>query len=89
VILGGFDGDATAWRMLVDGHLDATGVQDVFFESEAAVKALDDLTAGRDVPAVVLDEGFVIHAGNRDEVKDRMWGARVAGPAAGRGRGGP
>jgi ABC-type sugar transport system substrate-binding protein len=85
VILGGFDGDATAWRMLVDGYLDATGVQDVFFESAAAVKALADLKAGREVPAVVLDEGFVIHSGNRDEVKDRMWGARVAEQAAGGG----
>jgi inositol transport system substrate-binding protein len=78
VILGGFDGDATAWRMLVDGYLDATGVQDVFFESEAAVKALADLEAGTEVPAVILDQGFVIHAGNLAEVEDRMWGARVA-----------
>jgi ABC-type sugar transport system substrate-binding protein len=85
VILGGFDGDATAWRMLVDGHLDATGVQDVFFESEAAVKALAHLEGGGEVPAVVLDEGFVIHAGNREEVEDRMWGARLARPAAGGG----
>lgn len=85
VILGGFDGDATAWRMLVDGYLDATGVQDVFFESEAAVKALADLKAGGEVPAVVLDEGFVIHSGNRDEVKDRMWGARVSEQGAGGG----
>jgi ABC-type sugar transport system substrate-binding protein len=85
VILGGFDGDATAWRMLVDGYLDATGVQDVFFESEAAVKALADLEAGVDVPAVILDEGFVIHAGNREEVKDRMWGARVAQQDSGGG----
>lgn len=85
VILGGFDGDATAWRMLVDGYLDATGVQDVFFESEAAVKALADLEAGVEVPAVILDEGFVIHAGNREEVKDRMWGARAAQQASGGG----
>lgn len=85
VILGGFDGDATAWRMLVGGYLDATGVQDVFFESEAAVKALADLKAGGEVPAVVLDEGFVIHSGNRDEVKDRMWGARVSEQGAGGG----
>ncbi len=85
VILGGFDGDATAWQMLVDGYLDATGVQDVFFESEASVQALDDLKAGKDVPAVVLDEGFVIHSGNREEVEDRMWGARVAQQAAGGG----
>jgi ABC-type sugar transport system substrate-binding protein len=79
VILGGFDGDATAWRMLVDGTLDATGVQDVFFEAESAVGAIRDLRAGKDVPARILDEGFVIHAGNRAEVAARMWGARVAG----------
>jgi ABC-type sugar transport system substrate-binding protein len=82
VILGGFDGDATAWRMLVDGYLDATGVQDVFFESEASVQALEDLKIGTDVPAVILDEGFVIHSGNREELEGRMWGARVARRAA-------
>ena len=79
VILGGFDGDATAWRMLVDGTLDATGVQDVFFEAEAAVSAIRDLRAGKDVPARILDRGFVIHAANRTEVAGRMWGAKVAG----------
>jgi len=79
VILGGFDGDATAWRMLVDGYLDATGVQDVFFEAEAAVGAIRDLRAGKDVPARILDRGFVIHSGNRTEVAGRMWGAKVAG----------
>jgi inositol transport system substrate-binding protein len=82
VILGGFDGDATAWRMLVDGYLDATGVQDVFFEAEAAVGAIRDLRAGKAVPARILDRGFVIHSGNRDEVAGRMWGARVAGAKA-------
>jgi inositol transport system substrate-binding protein len=79
VILGGFDGDATAWRMLVDGTLDATGVQDVFFEAEAAVAAIRDLHAGKDVPARILDRGFVIHSANRAEVAGRMWGAKVAG----------
>ena len=79
IILGGFDGDATAWRMLVDGTLDATGVQDVFFEAEAAVAAIRDLRAGKDVPARILDRGFVIHSGNRTEVAARMWGAKVAG----------
>jgi ABC-type sugar transport system substrate-binding protein len=79
VILGGFDGDATAWRMLEGGYLDATGVQDVFFEAEAAVGAIRDLRAGKEVPARILDKGFVIHSGNRQEVAGRMWGAKVAG----------
>jgi ABC-type sugar transport system substrate-binding protein len=88
VILGGFDGDVTAWRMLADGYLDATGVQDVFFESAASVQALEDLRRGAEVPPVILDEGFVIHSGNMEEVQGRMWGARVAQRATGRGRGG-
>jgi ABC-type sugar transport system substrate-binding protein len=77
VILGGFDGDATAWQMLRDGYLDATGVQDVYFEAQAAVQALIDLREGRQVPAIIRDPGFVIHHGNLDEMAPKMWGANV------------
>lgn len=77
VLLGGFDGDATAYQMLVDGYLDATGVQDVYFEVEACVQAILDLRAGKPVPATIQDPGFVIHADNMSEKASRMWGARV------------
>lgn len=77
VLLGGFDGDATAYQMLVDGYLDADGVQDVYFESAAAVQAILDLRAGKEVPATIMDKGFVIHQGNLKEASERMWGARV------------
>jgi ABC-type sugar transport system substrate-binding protein len=77
VILGGFDGDATAYRMLVDGYLDADGVQDVYFECEQSVQAILDRRAGKDVPKLIRDEGFVIHQGNLEEAKSRMWGANV------------
>jgi ABC-type sugar transport system substrate-binding protein len=83
VILGGFDGDATAWRMIEEGYLDATGVQDVFFEARAAIEAVLDLKAGKAVPATILDPGFVIHQGNKAEMAPRMWGARVAAKEAG------
>jgi inositol transport system substrate-binding protein len=83
VILGGFDGDATAWRMLEEGTLDATGVQDVFFEARAAIQAVLDTKAGKAVPPVILDPGFVIHAGNKDEMAGRMWGTEVARKKAG------
>jgi len=76
VILGGFDGDATAYQMLVDGYLDATGVQDVFFEVRASIQAVLDDRAGKTVPATILDPGFVIHAANREEMAPRMWGAK-------------
>lgn len=80
VILGGFDGDATAYRMLKEGYLDADGVQDLDFESEQTVQALMDRIAGKDVPPIIRDEGFVIHQGNLQEMAPRMWGARVDKP---------
>ncbi len=78
VLLGGFDGDATAYQMLVDGYLDATGVQDVYFEAEQTVQALLDQMANKEVPPLILDPGFVIHQGNLQEKKSRMWGANAA-----------
>ena len=78
VILGGFDGDATAYQMLVDGYLDATGVQDVYFEAQQSVQALLDQLAKKEVPPLILDPGFVIHQGNLAEKKAGMWGANVS-----------
>jgi len=77
VILGGFDGDATAWQMMVDGYLDATGVQDVYFEAEASVQAVLDLLEGKEVPELIRDPGFVITQANKEEMKARMWGAQI------------
>ncbi len=77
VLMGGFDGDATAYQMLKDGYLDADGVQNVYFESEAAVQAVLDLKAGKPVADVIRDPGFVIHQGNLNEMSAKMWGAQV------------
>jgi ABC-type sugar transport system substrate-binding protein len=78
VILGGFDGDATAYQMLKDGYLDATGVQDVYFEASQSVQAILDLRAGKQVPDLIRDPGFVIHQGNLAEKSAQMWGAQIA-----------
>ncbi len=80
VILGGFDGDATAYQMLVDGFLDATGVQDVYFEAQASVQALLDRRDGKAVSDLILDPGFVIHQGNLREKSGSMWGANIKKP---------
>jgi inositol transport system substrate-binding protein len=77
VLLGGFDGDATAYRMLLDGYLDADGVQDLKFECAQSVQAVVDLKAGKDVPPVIRDPGVVIHQGNLKDAAARMWGATV------------
>jgi ABC-type sugar transport system substrate-binding protein len=77
VILGGFDGDATAWQMLQAGYLDATGVQDVYFEAKQCVQAIVDMKGGRTPPALIKDRGFVIHRGNMNEKSAQMWGAQI------------
>jgi ABC-type sugar transport system substrate-binding protein len=77
VILGGFDGDSTAYQMLRDKYLDATGVQDVYFEAQASVQAVLDKLAGKPVQELILDPGFVIHQSNLTEMSPRMWGANV------------
>ena len=77
VVLGGFDGDATAYKMLEAGYLDATGVQDVYFEAKATVDALIDMMDGKEVEPLIQDPGFVIHQGNREEMASRTWGANI------------
>jgi ABC-type sugar transport system substrate-binding protein len=76
VLLGGFDGDATAYELLVKGYLDADGVQDLNFECKELVKAIlkkDSLN----FPLLIIDPGFVIHQKNLSEMADRMWGAQL------------
>lgn len=77
VLLGGFDGDSTAYRMLQDGYLDACGVQDVYFECAASIDALLRWREGEDVEPVIRDPGFVINQQNLREKAGQMWGAAV------------
>ena len=78
VIIGRFDGDATAYKMLQDGYLDATGVQDVYFETEQSVEAIVALLAGKPVDKAIQDPGFVIDQKRLDELKTKRWGAQLA-----------
>lgn len=78
IILGGFDGDATAYQLMVDGYVDATGVQDVYWEAEQAIQVILDATAGKSMPALIDDKGFAITQANMKEMEARMWGAVVA-----------
>ncbi len=80
VIVGGFDGDRTAYTMMVEGYVDATGVQDVFWESR---QALDVVLSARTrtPPARIDDPGFAITQANLQTLKSRMWGAVGTEPA--------
>jgi len=78
IILGGFDGDATAYQLMAEGYVDATGVQDVYWEAEQAIQVILDAKAGQAVPARIDDKGFAITQANLKELEPRMWGAVVA-----------
>ena len=80
VTLGGFDGDATAYQMLREGYLDATGVQDMAFDTAATVQSVIDLRAGKNVPAIIVDPGLVVHQRNLSTESARMWGASITRP---------
>jgi len=75
IFVGSFDGDATAYQMLVDGYLDADGVQDVDFEVSASINAILDHIKGKDVPAKIVDPGFIAYPENLEAMAARMWGA--------------
>ena len=79
ILLAGFDGDPTAYRMMVDGYLDATGVQDVFWEAEQAIKVIEEARAGKTPPVRLDDPGFAITQDNMQKLSERMWGAVMAG----------
>ena len=76
VVLGGLDGDATACQLIKDGYVDSTGVQDLYFEAEAALDAiLSAIEAGEYAPnQVIEDPGFALTHANIGEREMDMWG---------------
>ncbi|MBM4026187.1 MAG: sugar ABC transporter substrate-binding protein [Planctomycetes bacterium] len=79
VILGGLDGDSTAYKLMEEGYVDATGVQNLFFEAEAIMDALlDAIEKGLKTPEKwIEDPGFALTQANRTERAKDMWGYRV------------
>jgi len=82
VIMGAFDGDATAYKMLQDGYLDADGVQDAYQQGRISVASILDHNAGKPVDSLILDRGLVVHQGNLATHGARMWGAALADKSA-------
>jgi ABC-type sugar transport system substrate-binding protein len=76
VIMGGLDGDATACLLIKEGFVDATGVQDLFFEADMTMDALLAAIAAGDAQPnqVIEDPGFALTAGNIAEREMDMWG---------------
>lgn len=83
VFLGGVDGDAAACDLMREGYVDATGVQNLFFEADAIVEAVsaaieeDQGAADEDIE----DTGFVITQDNFEEMESETWGCVIEPPA--------
>jgi ABC-type sugar transport system substrate-binding protein len=80
VMVGSFDGDNTAYRMLMEGYLDSDGVQDLPLEAMNSVQAIQDLRSGKPVPQIIIDQGFVVTQENLKEMGPKMWGATFTQP---------
>lgn len=76
IILGAVDGDSTAGKLMDEGYVDATGVQDVYFEANACMEEIiKAVEAGNKQPdKTVQDPGFALTQANMKEMHDKMWG---------------
>jgi ABC-type sugar transport system substrate-binding protein len=76
VITGAVDGDSTAGRLMDEGFVDATAVQDLYFEATACMDALiAAVKSGLTTPAQwIYDPGFALTQGNMAERHNDMWG---------------
>ena len=79
VIMGGLDGDDGACKLIQEGYVDSTGVQDVYLEAELALTGImDAIKAGETQPnAVKLDPGFALSQANFAEMGTKTWGCQV------------
>jgi inositol transport system substrate-binding protein len=85
VILGGLDGDSTACGLMRDKYVDATGVQNLFFEADAILNALlKAIESGNGKPNERIDDkGFALTQDNMAEKEKEMWGCVVPPPKKG------
>jgi len=79
VITGGLDGDVGACRLMQNGYVDATGVQDLYAEADALLSAIvDAIENGQKQPdAWLYDDGFALTQGNMDSRENDMWGCKL------------
>jgi ABC-type sugar transport system substrate-binding protein len=79
VILGGLDGDQEACRLMQAGYVDATGVQDLFFEAESVMDELLAAIAKKDKAPRrwVQDPGFALTQANLKARELDMWGCAL------------
>lgn len=82
VILGGLDGDSRACGLMRNKYVDATGVQDLYYEANtllaAELKAIDAKEAKPDQR--LNDTGFALTQENMQTREKDMWGCNLPAP---------
>lgn len=79
ILLGGLDGDSTAGRLMDEGFVDSTGVQDLYFEAKALLDAvIKAVNNGDKTPMEWIDDpGFALTQANMKDRKMDMWGNKI------------
>ncbi len=79
MILAGLDGDSNACKLMRDGYVDATGVQDLFYEADTMMQAmLDAIAKGEKTPENWMDDpGFALTQANWQDKAADMWGCKL------------
>jgi ABC-type sugar transport system substrate-binding protein len=79
VMMGGLDGDKSACGLIKEGYVDATGVQDLFFEADAAMKGILEAIEKKETQPnrVVADPGFALTQANLATDEMKMWGCKL------------
>lgn len=82
VILGGLDGDSTACGLMKDKFVDATGVQNLFFEAQAILDAVLKAADAKNGKANerIDDKGFALTQANMSQREKDMWGCVIPPP---------
>ncbi len=77
--MAGLDGDATACQLIKEGYVDATGVQDLYFEAEQALAAILAAIDAGEVAAEPgdPDPGFALTTANFGRTRDGHVGLRA------------
>ncbi|NJR13188.1 MAG: sugar ABC transporter substrate-binding protein [Phyllobacteriaceae bacterium] len=79
VMMGGLDGDKSACQLIKDGYVDGTGVQDLFFEADAAMTAILEAIEKQEAQPnrVIADPGFALTQANLATDEMKMWGCKL------------
>jgi len=74
VLIAGFDGDSNGYEQLEAGYFDVDGVQNLDYEVELSLRALEQQWAGERPSKILIDPGFVITRETLQAKRNEMWG---------------